>query len=80
MSPFRNSPYHSIRFATMLAAVLTKTGHRFLKSSSSLTLFIHSSVLMVWYKERWLSPILRSFMETARELLKEHLSGDHDSL
>ncbi|MFH2218688.1 MAG: LysR family transcriptional regulator [Pseudomonadota bacterium] len=29
------------------------------------------ATLMIWYKERWVSPTLAAFMETAREVLKE---------
>lgn len=29
-----------------------------------------AALLMIWYKERWLSPTLKAFMETAREMLK----------
>jgi len=27
--------------------------------------------LMIWYKDRWLSPTLSAFMETARNVLKK---------
>jgi DNA-binding transcriptional LysR family regulator len=27
------------------------------------------ALLMIWYKDRWVSPTLRAFMETAREVL-----------
>lgn len=29
------------------------------------------ATLMVWYKERWLSPILKAFMGITREVLKK---------
>jgi DNA-binding transcriptional LysR family regulator len=29
------------------------------------------AALMIWYKERWLSPTLDAFMETARKVLKK---------
>jgi DNA-binding transcriptional LysR family regulator len=37
------------------------------------------AVLMIWYKQRWLSPTLKSFMDTAREVLNEHVSSNHIS-
>jgi DNA-binding transcriptional LysR family regulator len=29
------------------------------------------AALMIWYKDRWLSPTLSAFMETVRKVLKE---------
>lgn len=30
------------------------------------------AILMIWYKERWLSPTLNTFMNMTREILKDH--------
>ena len=35
---------------------------------------IEAALLMIWYKERWVSPSLEAFMEMAREYLKESYS------
>jgi DNA-binding transcriptional LysR family regulator len=29
-----------------------------------------AALLMIWYRQRWLSPILRAFMDTVRQVLK----------
>lgn len=30
---------------------------------------IEVAILMIWHKEKWLSPALRAFMETVREVM-----------
>jgi len=37
--------------------------------------WLEVALLMIWYKDRWLSPTLRVFMETAREVLNETKGG-----
>lgn len=37
---------------------------------------IEMGVLMLWYKERWRSPALTAFMETARDVLVKDIEGE----
>jgi DNA-binding transcriptional LysR family regulator len=32
---------------------------------------IEVAQLMIWHKEKWLSPIMKGFMDTTREVLKD---------
>jgi hypothetical protein len=34
------------------------------------------AILMIWYRERWLSPSLQAFMDLAKDEMKETFSSE----